>query len=78
MVYPTGTKLNLTMSLATGQQRFADMYRPKTRLWSTLGIHVSSAGSFTEVAGEAVPSNHELGDRQLRALDLRAGLLPDR
>jgi peptide/nickel transport system substrate-binding protein len=55
---PKGTKLNLTMSVATGQQAITDMYQAEDDSWSSLGIHVKLLpGSFTEVAGEAVPSN---------------------
>jgi peptide/nickel transport system substrate-binding protein len=55
---PKGTKLNLTMSYATGQQSVTDSIQAEDDSWSSLGIHVKLLpGSFTEVAGEAVPSN---------------------
>jgi len=56
---PAGTKLNLTMSYATGQLFFTQQVQAEDESWSTLGIHVTLLpGSFTEVAGEAVPANH--------------------
>jgi peptide/nickel transport system substrate-binding protein len=55
---PKGTKLNLTMSYATGQAAITDEVQAEDDSWSSLGIHVALLpGSFTEVAGEAVPSN---------------------
>jgi peptide/nickel transport system substrate-binding protein len=55
---PKGTKLNLTMSYATGEATFTDQVQAEDESWSSVGIHVSLIpGSFTEVAGEAVPSN---------------------
>jgi len=55
---PAGTKLNLTMSYATGESGFTDQVQAEDDSWSQLGIHVTlQPGSFTEVAGEAVPSN---------------------
>jgi peptide/nickel transport system substrate-binding protein len=56
---PKGTKLSLTMSYATGQQFFTDQVTAEDEAWSALGIHVALIpGSFTTVAGDAVPSNH--------------------
>jgi peptide/nickel transport system substrate-binding protein len=56
---PKGTKLNLTMSYATGQQFFTDQVTAEKDEWSALGINVTLLpGSFTTVAGDAVPSNH--------------------
>lgn len=56
---PAGTKLNLTMSYATGQQFFTEQVTAEDDAWSSLGIHVTlQPGSFTTVAGDAVPSNH--------------------
>lgn len=56
---PAGTKLNLTMSYSTGEQWFVDQVQDEQSSWSSVGIHVTLIpGSFTTVAGEAVPSNH--------------------
>ena len=56
---PKGTPLTLTMSYATGTVWFTDMVTAEEASWAQAGIHVKLLpGSFTEVSGEAVPSNH--------------------
>jgi peptide/nickel transport system substrate-binding protein len=56
---PAGTKLALTMSYSTGEQWFVDQVTAEDEAWSSIGINVKLLpGSFTEVAGEAIPSNH--------------------
>lgn len=56
---PKGTKLNLTMSWAVGQTFFQQQVVAEKDEWATAGIHMTLIpGSFTTVAGDAVPSNH--------------------
>ena len=57
---PKGTKLDLTMSWAVGQTFFQQQVTAEKDEWATAGIHVTLIpGSFTTVAGDAVPSNHK-------------------
>jgi peptide/nickel transport system substrate-binding protein len=56
---PKGTKLALSMSWATGQQSFQELVTAEQSSWATVGINITlKPGTFTEVAGEAVPTNH--------------------
>ncbi len=56
---PKGTQLNLTMSYATGNAAFTAQVIAEDEAWSSIGIHVTLLpGTFTTVAGDAVPSNH--------------------
>jgi peptide/nickel transport system substrate-binding protein len=56
---PKGTKLSLSLSWATGQQSFQELVTAEQSSWATVGIDITlRPGSFTEVSGEAVPTNH--------------------
>ena len=56
---PRGTKLSLNMSYSTGEAWFASEVNAEDEAWKSIGINVTLLpGSFTTVAGDAVPSNH--------------------
>ncbi len=56
---PKGTPLSLTEAYATGQTFFTQQVIAEDESWASAGIHVKLLpGSFTVVAGEATPTNH--------------------